>query len=116
MSEERLLPLPSSPWGDDPPYGESIDLDEFPSVLKGLRKCRSFRADLRHKLEIIVRAHGGYGLGGMRLAARCLGVHRRTFRHWFYYRACPGSCAALESIDNAYEEALRKLAAMKCRR
>ncbi len=39
----------------------------FPSALRKLRKCRSFRADLRHKLEIIVRAHGGYGQGGTKI-------------------------------------------------
>jgi dienelactone hydrolase len=42
--------------------------------------------------------------------------HRRTFRHWFHWKASPSSLAFWERIDNFYEEALRTLAAKKCRR
>ena len=113
---ESLLPFPRSPWSDAPPHGEKIDLNEYPSILKNMRLCRSFRSDLRHKLEIIIRAHGGYGLGGMKGAARTLGVHRQTIRGWRNWRSIPASLAVWERIDNIYEDSLRILAAKKARR
>lgn len=113
----ELPPIPTEPWAEgDLPHSRSIDLDEFPSVLKGLRKCRSFRADLRHKLEIIVRAHGGYGAGGMRAAAHRLHVHRDTFRRWLQWKAVPGTRSAFGRIDDAYERSLEMLAARRVAR
>ena len=111
------FPVVPEPWAaGDLPHSLSIDLDEFPSVLRGLRKCRSFRADLRHKLEVIVRAHGGYGSGGMRAAARRIGVHRHTFRRWAQWKAVPGNRAVFGRIDDAYDRALEVLAARKTAR
>lgn len=110
-------PLPASPWAPgETPHGQSVDLTEYPSALRRLRKCRSFRADLRHKLEIIVQAHGGWGTAGVNLAAARLCVSRWTLRRWAAWQLAPGSRLAFERIDNAYDEALEALAARVCSR
>ncbi len=48
-----------------------------------MKKCRSFRADLRHKLEIILRARGDWGQRGVSRASSRLGVTRHTLRKKF---------------------------------
>ncbi len=93
-----------------PPHGQSVDLNEYPSLLKDMKKCRSFRADLRHKLEIIMRAHGGWGQRGVWRASSRLGVTRHTLRKWIKWQTSPRTRLMLETIDNAYEEAIEKLA------
>ncbi len=106
--------LPSAPvtaWAEgDMPRGESLDLEEYPATLLKLRKCRSFRADLRHKLEIIIRAHGGWGEGGQRRAGEALRVHRHTIRAWYLWIQVPAGRLVFERIDNVYGAALETLA------
>lgn len=95
---------------DWPPHGQSVDLNEYPSLLKGMMKCRSFKADLRHKLEIILRAHGGWGQRGVWRASSRLGVTRHTFRKWIRWKSSPRTRLMLELIDDVYEESIEKLA------
>jgi hypothetical protein len=107
----QLPPAAMTPWAEgDMPFSESVDLNEYPKQLLKLRQCRSFRADLRHKLEIIVRAHGGWGLGGVRRAARALQVNRFTLRRWYQWVTVPRSRLLFERIDEAYDSALETLA------
>lgn len=108
------------PWAEgDMPPGESLDLNEYPSVLEGLKKCRSFRADLHHKLTIILRAHGGYGgrSGAITRVSEFLKVNnRRRVRRWLMWDSVPTRTRIFERIDNAYSDALELLAADKVRR
>jgi hypothetical protein len=107
----ELPPQTLTPWAaGDEPHGQSLDLDEYPSALARLTRCRSFRADLRHKLEVIVRAAGGWRKLGVKTAAKRLGVSRFTLRRWYLWRNVPRSRSALETIDNAYAESLETLA------
>ena len=113
----ELPPQTVTPWAEgDEPHGQSLDLDEYPVALAKLTRCRSFRADLRHKLEVIVRAAGGWGSRGVNRAADRLHVSRFTLRRWYLWRNVPRSRAALETIDNAYAEALESLAAKAVRK
>ena len=114
MAEDYDAGLPATldgPWApDDMPHAESVDLEEYPVILLGLSRCRSFRADLRHKLEIIVRAHGGHGNGGQVRAARTLQVDRHTLWAWYSWHRVPAARWLFERIDNAYALSLEKLA------
>jgi hypothetical protein len=92
------------------PYSETVDLNEYPKQLIKLRICRSFRADLLHKLQVIIRAHGGHRLGGVKRAARALSVSRRTICRWLAYENVPSSVTQFKRIDDAYLSATERLA------
>lgn len=110
------LPVEDLEAVDELFHGESIDLNEYPTALRGLRKCRSFRADLQHKLSVIVRAQGGWGKRGIWRASDRLSISRHTLRRWFKWETAPRTRLALERIDNAYEESLEILAKQLCKR
>lgn len=114
------LPIPApelAPWAEgDAPHAEEIDLNEYPVELLKLKKCRSFRADLRHKLTLIIRAHGGYGRRGVLRAAYALRVSRQTLNQWLRWEASPRSRNTFARIDNLYAEALEKLVAEKTKK
>lgn len=110
-------PPPKTPWAPgDMPHGEDLDLNEYPVELLRLRKCRSFKADLLHKLTIIIRAHGGYGRNGLCRAARVLQVSRVSLWSWLKWRTAPAGRVTMERIDNRYADALEKLVAEKVKR
>jgi hypothetical protein len=100
----------------DEPFGESLDLNEYPAALLKMKKCRSFRADLLHKLQIIMRASGGYGASGLANAAKRLRVSRVSVWRWLTWRQVPSSLLAFERIDAAYSEALERLVAGGCQK
>ena len=111
MTEEGPPPLHETQWADgDTPHAESVDLNEYPSVLKGIKKCRSFRVDMRHKLEIIVRSLGPWGSGSLGRAARILRVTPAMFSAWVREEKWPGTKNVFDRIDNAYSDALEVLA------
>jgi hypothetical protein len=112
-AEHDARPVPTGrivPWSEgDLPHGENIDLNEYPVELLKFKKCRSFRADLRHKLEIIIRAYGGYGHRGVHRAARRLQCTRQSVMNWLRWDTSPRTRFLLERIDNAYAEAIEEL-------
>lgn len=113
----KIPPPRESVWAEgDQPYGETVDLDEFPVEVLKFTKCRSFHADMRHKLTIILRAAGGYGAEGVRNAAKALRVSRWTFRRWFQWESTPQALRTFERIDNVYEEAIHTLVAEKLKK
>lgn len=120
MNEAELLgadrdcrPVPVGrvvPWAEgDLPHGEDLDLNEYPVELLKMKKCRSFRADLRHKLTIIIRAHGGYGHGGLEGAAKSLRVTRQCVWLWVRWATSPRQRLMFERIDRLYSEGLETL-------
>lgn len=120
-AERDMWPLPVQhqiPWAEgDAPHGESIDLNEYPVELLRLKKCRSFRADLLHKLTIILRAHGGYGMGhGVARASKILEVSPFTFLRWLKWEFAPRSRVSWERVDNLYEESIARLVADKLKK
>jgi hypothetical protein len=116
--DTRPLPDPDlKPWAPgDMPHAESVDLNEYPVELLKMKQCRSFRADLRHKLTVIIRAHGGYGHRGVEGAAKRIGVSRITLWNWLRWMTSPRTRLHFEIIDNAYAEALETLVADKLKR
>lgn len=116
--EFDLLPLPvppMTPWAPgDEPHWESLDLNEYATRVRSLRKCRSFRADLRHKLHVIVRACGGYGQRGMWNAAYWLRTTRQALHAWLKWDRTPRFRDTWERIDARYADALELLAAREC--
>lgn len=100
----------------DLPHGESLDLNEYAVTLLRLKKCRSFRADLAHKLAVIIRAAGGYGSAGLTRAACLLRVSPRTLWTWMKWQNAPGQRMIWERVDRLYEEALELLVAAKVKR
>lgn len=115
LDDRRSIPLPTpTPWAEgDAPHWESIDLNELPNEVLRMKVCRSFRADLRHKLTLIIRANGGYGNGGVYGACRRLGIQRMTMHRWLTWKTCPHERSRYEKIDSAYEEAVQLLTARK---
>ncbi len=112
----RPLPkhvLPEWAAGDEP-YGDSLELQEYPAQLLHFKICRSFRADLRHKLTIIMRAYGGYGDGGMKGASRALGTSIWSFQRWLRWQQFPEK-RQLEKIDTIYAESVAVLVADRMR-
>lgn len=114
----RKLPnRPLTPWADgDEPHGHTLDLNEYPVELLKLKKCRSFRADLRHKLTLIIRARGGYGWGGLESTAKALGVSRWSILRWLRWDTCPRAVQLFSKIDNLYADSLEKLVAEKIKK
>lgn len=100
----------------DEPFGESLNLNEYPVALLKMKKCRSFRADLYHKLTIIMRASGGYGSSGLLNTAKRLRVNRTTMHAWLTWRRVPRDLLTFERIDAAYSEALERLVAGGCQK
>ena len=118
-SADLIPPKPPEPipWAEgDMPHAETLDLDEYSITLLKMTKCRSFRADFRHKLLIIIRAHKGYGRGGCIRAAKRLHVSRVGFWQWFNFHSIPKTRLAFDIIDNAYQEALEMLVAAHVKR
>jgi len=106
-----LPPQTIAPWAEgDTPHCDTLDVKEVKSQLEGFLVCRSFRADMRHKLEIIIRAHGGYLHGGLRRAAKRLHCSRWTLRRWYLWKTIPNARGQWETIDNAYIEGIEELA------
>jgi hypothetical protein len=93
-------------WGkDNIPYNESVDPEEPLVEELGIKRCRSFRADLLHKLRTIRRAHGGLD----KEAAYAMKIPADRFSHWINLRQVPGTWAAFERIDSCYEYAIERL-------
>lgn len=115
LEDRRPVPLPPpTPWAPgDEPLWESVDLNELPNEVLKFKVCRSFRADLRHKLVLIIRAQGGYQKAGSEGAAKRLQVHRSTLFRWLRWHTCPQWRHMHERIDSAYEEAVQILVAKK---
>lgn len=118
LGDRRVIPKPhSTPWADgDAPLWESVDLTELPNEVLKMKVCRSFRADLRHKVIMIIRAHGGYGRGGVKRACRSLRVRRMTLYRWMEWKHVPKARNVYERIDTAYEEAIQTLVAQEMKR
>ena len=105
------------PWAPgDAPHGENLDLNEYPRELLRLKQCRSFRADLRHKLTVIIRAHGGVGNRGVNNAAYALFTTRQTIGRWLRWDCAPAERVTWEKIDRLYAESIEKLVAEKTRK
>src|ERR1051325_2047063 len=84
------IPLPSIPWAEgDAPAHENLDLNEYAVLVLKPRPCRTFRADLLPKLQLIMRAPGRYGRGGQIRAPSRRKVHRHTLRRWLSWKAAP---------------------------
>lgn len=98
------------------PHSLTTDLNEYPKQLLRLKQCRSFRADLLHKLQLIIRSFGGWGNRGIWRTASRLGVSRFTIRRWLRWESFPGSIGLVERIDDTYTEAIERLAAAASRR
>jgi hypothetical protein len=115
LGDRRPIPTPPmTPWAEgDEPLWESLDLNELPNEVLKMKVCRSFRADLRHKLTLIIRANGGYGSGGVDGACRRLGIKRVAIHRWLNWIAAPEGRNTFERIDSAYEEAVQILVARK---
>lgn len=110
-------PIDEKGWQPgDLPHAENIDLVEYPNEVLKMTVCRSFRADLLHKLEIIVRANGGAGEQGVWRAASELGISRSTLGRWRTLRTYPGSRVMFETIDRVYSDSIQLLAQRKLRR
>ena len=92
-------------WGDSAPYHLSIQFEEEAVPDLGIRRARSFAADLHHKLETIHKAFRTHTV-----AAFELGVSTRTFLRWLSGSACPGSVELFRRIDGRYEFALERIA------
>lgn len=113
MPNIHLPPPKVIPWAEeDMPHGQRVDPAEsrhpsLPAVV-----FRSFRSDLRHKVEVALLAHGGYGRGGVRRLASVLGVHPQTVRHWLHWKAMP-SVSVAQRLDDVYVEALDSIAQRK---
>jgi hypothetical protein len=92
-------------WGaGNIPPGLSLEFEEIMLPELGIRKCRSFRADLVHKLNIICRVRGTWAK-----TAKALGTRDCVVRAWRAWKACPGSMITLQRIDSEYEMAIEKL-------
>lgn len=93
-------------WGkDNVPYSHGLSVDEPFIEELGMKRCRSFRADLIHKLRVIQKAGGGTFRG----AAYLLKVPAATFSSWINLEKAPRDRATFERIDTAYEGAIVKL-------
>lgn len=93
-------------WGEDNiPPGLSLEFEEKLIAELGIRKCRSFRADLVHKLNIICRVRGTW-----EKTAKAIGTRGCVVRAWRAWKACPGSMITFQRIDSEYEMAIEKLA------
>lgn len=93
-------------WGEgNIPPGLSLEFEEKMIEELGMRKCRSFRADLVHKLNIICRVRGTW-----EKTAKALGTRGCVVRAWRSWKACPGSMNTFQKIDSEYEMAIEKLA------
>lgn len=115
LEDRRRFKEPQmTPWAPgDEPLWESINLDELANEVLKMKVCRSFRADLRHKLILIIRANGGYGKLGLDNTAKLLRVHRVTLYRWLNWLQCPRWRNVFERLDSAYEEAVQILTAKK---
>lgn len=106
---KRCLPR-TLPWGDgEVPRSHQLDFLEPTHPVLGHPVARSFRAALVHKIEVIISAHGGYGAGGLRRAARALNVYIDTVSNFLHGRAVP-TAAMSHRVDECYIESLEKLA------
>ena len=93
-------------WGhDNIPPGLSLEFEEKPIAELGIRKCRSFRADLVHKLNIICRAHDN----SWEKTAEALGKRSCVLRAWRAFKSTPKSAGMFQRIDNLYEVSLERL-------
>lgn len=94
-----------STWGaDNIPYSHSVDPEEPLIEELGMKRCRSFRADLHHKLRVIIRAYGT-----AKKAATWIGVGEDRVSRWLHLRAWPGDERIMQKIDSCYEYSVEKL-------
>lgn len=101
-----------STWGEgNIPYSHSVEVEEPLVEELGMKRCRSFRADLHHKLRIIVRA-----VGTAKKAAPLLGVGEDRLSCWFHLKAWPGDESTFQRIDSIYEFAVEKLRVERARK
>lgn len=92
-------------WGEDNiPYNISLTIEELPIAELAIKRCRSFRSDLHHKLNILVACYGS-----QKKAAKAIKIPRQTFVNWANWKTAPGSRYILEKIDAEYELALERL-------
>ena len=99
------FPDPLKRWAEpaDVPYAETVDFDEVSIDELKLKRARSFRADLYHKLNILIRA-----FGGICAASRECHCHRTQFSRWLNGHDFP-RWNYLHVIDNRYALALEIL-------
>lgn len=91
-------------------FGQETDLSVYPEMVRGLRGQPSFCAMLRHKLELMIRANGGRGGGGVVGTCRELGVDKGTLSSWLKFSSVPKSRLMWETIDNHYAGACERIA------
>lgn len=87
----------------DVSYSEGVDFAEIPAASLNNNRCRSFRADILHKLKVIERAYG------RKDAAFKLGVKTRALSEWMAFRSVPESRPQFDKIDSLYEISIEKL-------
>lgn len=102
-------------------YSDCVDFEEVTIEELDMKRARSFRADLIHKLNIIHRAYGTIDK-----AAHAIGVNEVTFDRWLGGRRTPyfrHQCAiddtyqlAIEMLIQAKREKVKKATETKARR
>jgi hypothetical protein len=113
MSKRIVPALPATAWDpEDMPHGQKADPSESRHPVLNCPILRSFRSDLRQKMEIILLAHGGYGQGGVRRAAAALRLHQQTITNYLLWRTNPNN-EICERIDELYVDSLERLAQQK---
>jgi hypothetical protein len=101
-----------STWGrGNTPYNRSLTVEEPLLEELGIKRCRSFRADLHHKLRIIIKVDGT-----AKIAARRIGVGEDRISKWLNLKAFPGRETTFLKIDSAYEYAVEKLRLQKLKK
>jgi len=101
-------PDPNKKWQpEDVPYCESVDFEEVHVEELDIKRARSFRADLLHKLNICIRA-----FRTITATAKELRVHRCQVSRWLHCHTRPAPLA-LEVLDNRYQLAIEMLCAKK---
>lgn len=99
----------NSTWGEgNIPYSHSVEAEEPVIEELGIKRCRSFRADLHHKLKIIIRA-----AGTQKTAAMLVGVKEDSMTDWLTLKGWPARESTFQKIDSTYEYAVEKLRTAK---
>lgn len=89
---------------EDVPYEETAKFSENTLPFWPFKRARSFRADMMHKLGVILRAYGT-----QREAAYALKIESYVFGRWMSMKAAPAGRAVYDRLDRTYEMALVRL-------